>query len=62
MIHQEILEKIDSLPISKKLKDIFKKTLEKNIKDKNGNSFVIPMDQIYSFESIRAMNLKAYTP
>lgn len=34
----------------------------KSIKDKNGNSFVIPMDQIYSFESIRAMNLKAYTP
>jgi hypothetical protein len=32
------------------------------MKDKNGNSFVIPMDQIYSFESIRAMNLKPYTP
>jgi disulfide oxidoreductase YuzD len=33
-----------------------------SMKDKNGNSFVIPMDQIYSFESIRAMNLKPYTP
>lgn len=41
MIHQEILEKIDSLPISKKLKDIFKKTLEKNIKDKNGKPLTL---------------------
>lgn len=34
----------------------------KSIKDKNGNTFKIPMDQIISFELVRDTNLNQYAP
>jgi hypothetical protein len=34
----------------------------KLIKDKNGNTFKIPMDQITSYEAVREINYNQYSP